>query len=101
MVDLVTGDTGSKLTVNCKNKAGDAIVLTGSTVRLYWMDVAGNLVTRVMAIDNALTGVVSYIFAATEIFAPKMIFEVEITDSSGKIVTCLDKITLTSREQIG
>lgn len=101
MVDLVTGDTGSKLTVNCKDKAGAAIVLTGSTVKLYWMNEAGTLVSRVMAIDDALTGVVSYIFAATEIFAPKMVFEVEIMDSSGKIVTCLDKITLITREQIG
>lgn len=101
MVDLVTGDTGSKLTVNCKDKTGSIISLTGSTVKLYWLDVNGSLVSRNMTIENAANGIVSYIFAANEIFAPKMIFEVEITDASGKIVTCLDKITLTVREQIG
>ena len=101
MVDLVTGDTGSKLVTTCKDGSGAAIDLTGATVMLHWEGEDGVLETRTMQIENLLGGVATYTFAAGEIFAPKMVFEVQITDSGGKITTCVDKITLTVREQIG
>ena len=101
MADLVTGDTGSKLVINCKDGSGVAINLTGASVRLIWEGADGVIKSKTMTIDNAVNGVVSYTFLAGEIFATKMVLEIEITDSGGKIVTCTDKIELTVREQIG
>ena len=101
MTDLVTGDTGSKLVISCKDSSTQAIDLTGSTVRLIWEGEDGTLKTPTMDIVDAALGVVSYQFAAGEIFAPKMVFEVEVTDSAGQIVTCVDKFQLIVREQLG
>lgn len=100
MVDLVTGDTGSKLRATCSDSNG-VIDLTGATVELHWEGEDGSLVNRAMTIEDHVAGIVSYTFAAGEIFTPKMTFEIEITDSGGAIVTSTDKITLTVREQIG
>lgn len=102
MVDLVTGDTGSILTVTCNDSAaGTAINLTGATVKVRWEDATGVLVLKTMTIENASGGIASYQFASGEIFAPKMKFEIEITDAGGKIVTNLALIELTVREQLG
>ena len=102
MVDLVTGDTGSVLSVTCKDSAtGVVIDLTGATVKLRWEDAAGTIVSKTMTVTTPATGIATYQFATTEIFAPKMKFEVEITDSGGKIVSNLALIELTVREQLG
>jgi|WetSurMetagenome_2_1015567.scaffolds.fasta_scaffold1261689_2 hypothetical protein len=101
MTDLVTGDTGSTLTATCTDSDGVVIDLTGATVELHWEGDDGVVVSEVMTIDDAAGGIASYTFGAGEIFAPKMVFEVEITDSGGKIITCVDKIELIVREQIG
>ena len=101
MTDLVTGDTGSKLIATCADSDGAIINLTGATVELHWEGEDGVVVSEVMTIDDAAGGIASYTFGAGEIFAPKMVFEVEITDSGGKIITCVDKIELIVREQIG
>lgn len=101
MTDLVTGDTGSTLTVTCKDGAGAVINLTGATVELHWEGASGTVESRNMTVSAPATGVAAYTFSAGEIFAPAMAFEVEITDSAGKVVTCTEKIELTAREEIG
>lgn len=90
---FVAGDTGSKLEVTCKNDADNtAINLTGATVKLKWKDAGGTLQTKTMTITSAATGVAEYQFLAGELFAGLMNFEVEITDSGGKIIRCLEII---------
>jgi hypothetical protein len=101
--DLVTGDTASVLRVNCRNKSDKtALDLTACTVALHWINKAGTLVQRTMAIDSPATaGIVSYQFATGEIEASSMKFEVQITNSSGKILTLLNPIELNVRREIG
>lgn len=99
--ELVTNDTGSSLVVNCKdNTTGLAIDLTGSTVRLRWKN--GLVVeTRTMTITNAVNGQAKYTFLTGEIIAPKMAFEVEITDSTGKVLSNLKLIEVLVRRELG
>lgn len=100
--DFVTGDTGSRLQVTCKDSAtGNAMSVAGATVRLRWEDANGDIATRTMTISDAAAGVVYYQFAANELIAPKMRFEVEVTDVSNNVVTGLDLIEVTVREQMG
>jgi len=100
-VELVTGDTGSVLQVTCTdNERAAAIDLTGATVLLRWEGDSA-VVEKTMTIDDAAGGVVSYQFLAGEIIVPKMKFEVEITDSSGFVVTNLTLIEVGVREQLG
>lgn len=100
-VELVTGDTGSVLTVTCTdNDSAAAINLTGATVLLRWEgDTA--LVERTMTIADAPAGIVTYRFLAGEIIFPRMKFEVEITDSGGLITTNLELIEIEVREELG
>lgn len=101
MADLVTGDTGSKLKVTCLDSGTNLPVnLSGSTVRLRWEGEAG-VVTKVMSITDATNGKVEYQFLANDIIAPKMRFEVEITDAGGFVVSNLELIELEVREQLG
>lgn len=100
--DFVTGDTGSTLHVTCKDRdSGSPIALSGSTVRLKWKKADGTLATQVMTITDAPNGVAAYTFVAGELFSPKMRFEVEITDGTGKILTILNTIDVLVREQVG
>ena len=102
MVDLVTGDTGSILRATCKdNEAGTVIDLNGATVKLRWESAIGTIILKTMTIESAANGIVTYQFLTGEIFAPKMKFEIEITDASTKIITSLSLIELTVREQLG
>lgn len=84
---LVAGDTGSLLRVTCTNDDdGAAIDLTGATVALRWKDAAGTLVSRTMsAVAPATQGIAEYQFAATELIAPTMSFEVQIARSGGNV----------------
>jgi len=89
-MSFVSGDTGSKLQVTCKDDdTGTAIDLTGSTVQLQWKDRSGTFVEKTMTVTDAANGVAEYQFAAGELFAKKMLFEVEITDSSGNVIRSL------------
>lgn len=100
--ELVTGDTGSKIVVTCTDDVlGTAINLTGATVKLHWITNAGLLSNKTMTITSAATGVCEYQFLASEIEAPTMTLEVEITDSTTKIITSLDTIALSVRAQLG
>jgi len=100
-IEFVTGDTGSKLVATCvTNSDGLAIDLTGATVRLRW-EGDTSVQTKVMTITDGPNGVAEYQFLAGEIIVPKMKFEVEITDSSGFVVTNLTLIEVGVREQLG
>lgn len=101
MTDLVTGDTGSLLQVTCTDsRTAAAINLAGATVRLRWTNDAGVVVTKPMTVVSAAAGTAKYQFLAGEIIFPKMTFEVEITDSSGFIISNLALIEMTVREQL-
>jgi hypothetical protein len=94
---LVAGDTASKRRVTCfDNDTGLPFDLTGATVKLKWKS-AGALVTRTMAVVDAAGGVAEYQFLAGEIVVPSMTFEVEITDSAGKVVRSLQLDTVPVR----
>lgn len=101
MSDLVTGDSGSTLQVTCKDSSNQPINLTGCTVNLHWIGDDGVLNNPAMTIVDATNGIVSYQFDASEIFAPKMVFEVQITNASSKILTSSNTFELMVREQIG
>lgn len=102
MVDFVTGDTGTILESTCTdNDTGAVIPLTGATVVLRWEDDTGSIVTKPMTITDAANGVVQYQFLAGELIAPRMNFEIEITDAGGKIISNLELIELTGREELG
>ena len=92
-MSFVSGDTGSKLEVTCKDDdTGVVINLTGATVKLKWRDAAEVLQTKTMTIIDAVNGVVDYQFLADELIAPQMKFEVEITDSGGKVLHSIELI---------
>lgn len=99
---FVTGDTGSKLVVTCTDDVlGTAINLTGATVKLHWITNAGVLANKTMTVTSAATGVCEYQFLTGEIQSPVMAFEVEITDSTSKVITSLDTIVVSVRDQLG
>ena len=87
---FVAGDTGSILQTTCKNEDGSIIDLTGATVRVKWKAVDGVLQSRTMTVVGAPAGgVVNYQFAAGELYAARMRFEIEITDSGGRVLRSL------------
>lgn len=95
---LVAGDTGCLLRVSCTNDDdGSVIDLTGAAVTLKWKDSAGMVVSRTMtAVAPATQGIAEYLFAASELIAPAMRFEIQIS-LSGRIVRSLDLIDLPVR----
>lgn len=98
--ELVSGDTASALQVRCRdNQTKLPIDLTGATVRLKWMSGA-NIVSRTMTIVDAVQGVARYQFATGELEPGDMRFEVEITDSGGKIMRSLDLIVESVRRAL-
>lgn len=100
--DLVTGDTGSVLSITVLDSdTGLAKDLTACSVIFRWEGETGTVVNKTATISDAANGVVQYQFSAGEIFAPKMRVEVEVTDGAGFIVTGTDLITLQVREQLG
>lgn len=100
---LVTGDTASVIRVALTDQTTRApLNLTGSTVRLHWIRQSDLVLqVRVMTVTDPLTGVATYNFAAGEIEAPSMEFEVEITNSSSKILTSTKTFKAKVREQLG
>ena len=100
-MSLVSGDTGSELEVTCKDDdTGLVINVTGSTVKLKWIDKAAALQTRTMTITDAVNGIVKYRFLAPDLIAKQMKFEVEITDSGGDVLRILDLIRENVREAL-
>ncbi len=100
-MSFVSGDTGSKLEVTCKdNDTGLVINLTGSTVKLKWRDAADALQTKTMTITDAVNGIAEYQFLAAELIAPQMKFEVEITDTAGNVLHNIELIRESVREAL-
>jgi hypothetical protein len=99
--DFVTGDTGNFLRVAVKRKDGTPLVLTGSTARLRWEDADGLPTFKQMTVVDAVNGIVEYNFTGTDLYAPVMVFEVEITDAGEKVLTGVELIQVTVRPQIG
>ena len=102
MTDFVVGDTASKLEVTCTdNETGLVINLSGATVKLQWLAVDGTTeVNKTMTITDAGNGVAEYLFLVTELYAGVMIFEVEITDAGGGVITNLIPIKRMVRARI-
>ena len=99
--DFVSGDTGSSLVVICTDKLTNLpISLAASTVLLKWKKADNTLATNEMTVLSATEGKVKYQFLASELFAPAMSFEVEITDASGKVISNLSLIDVKVREQL-
>ncbi len=102
-VELVTGDTGSVLVATCTdNETGAVINLTGAqALKLRWKKTDGTIAEVDMTPSATPTdGVCSYQFLAGEIIAPKMKFEVEITDSAGFITSNLTLFEVQVRREM-
>jgi len=90
LYQFVSGDTGSKLQVTCKNESDESIIdITGSIVKLKWKDSGGVLITKTTTVTSATGGMAEYQFGSSELFAGTMAFEVEITDTSSNIISSL------------
>jgi BppU N-terminal domain len=100
-VDLVAGDSGSKLVVTCKDKDSKAAInLTGATVRVKFRVNDGSLITQVMAISNPTGGVAEYLFLSSELPAGTIKGEVEITDSNNRVLTQVEPFSLYVRPKV-
>lgn len=98
--EFVEGDTGSILKVPCVRKDTKAVIpLTGATVSLIWTDSAGALQTKTMDIVDAANGITQYQFKANELFAPKMVFTIQIVDGSGNVLHNLEYIEVPVRRK--
>ncbi len=100
MADFVSNDTGSTLLLTCTNAAGTVIDLTGATIKLRWRGTTGTVADKTMTIVSAVAGTCSYKFLTTELIAPSMEFEVEITDSGGFKLSNSELICVTVRSQM-
>lgn len=104
-IDLVAGDTGTMLRISLRNRGTtEPINLTGATVRLKYRIDAGVLITQVMTIADAATGVATYQFGSGELTAAaqgsSLRGEVEVTDAGGKVLTQLKPMTFTIRAKV-
>jgi len=99
--EFVEADTGSKLEVTCKNDADQSVIdLTGATVKIRWNNAASVLQERNMTITNAAAGVAEYQFASGELEKGRVSYEIEITDSGGGIIKCLNLLPVLVREKL-
>lgn len=85
--DAVEGDTGTTLRFIITGKSTNNVIdLTGDTVTLKWVGADGLCIERIMTIDDAAAGVVSYKFLADELYPPRMTFDVKVTDALGMFI---------------
>lgn len=99
--EFVSGDTASSLKITCKdNDTEEVIDLTGSTVRLKWVDKTQALISRVMTVATPTNGIAIYQFLADELAVGTMKFEAEITESSGKVMRNLKLINVPVRKSL-
>lgn len=90
MEDFVAGDTRSMLVMHCVEKdTGKAINLADSTVKIKWTNSSNVLVEHDALIVDSAKGIVEYRFQAGDLVAPKLSFELEITNSAGIITSIL------------
>lgn len=100
MFDYTAGDTKSKFYISAKDESGNIITLSGATVTLRWKNQAGALVSQTMTVTDAANGLAEYQFAAGELFAPSMAFEVQIVDGAGKILSSVENIQVAVKKKI-
>lgn len=111
MAEIVSEDTGAKLTVNLIDPASTPINLAGCTVQyIFDVDNGGLLAKRTvsMTIVDAPTGKVEYQFVSSDL--PRQTVkgrttsiqrgEVRITDGAGKTRTSVELITLIVRNRL-
>lgn len=100
MTTFVAGDTGSAIQVTCIDNVTSApINLTDYTVNLKWVTKSNVQKSKLMTIVNAVKGTVFYQFVDNELESPSMNFDVVLTGSTGKIVTCKDIIDIIVRDK--
>jgi hypothetical protein len=99
--DLVQEDGGSKLVVHCKDdETKAAIDLTGSTVFLDFRSNQGQQASRPMVIRTPATaGIVECLFAAEELKAGTLKFQVRIVDNLNRPLTQLEPVALYVRSK--
>lgn len=98
---LVSTDTGTKLYVTCVDRDTHLPMdLSGCQVNLRWKDANGILVSNPMVVVSATNGTAEYLFQANELYAPKMIFEIEVVDSLGHTLTSTELLSVQVREKL-
>lgn len=101
ITQLVSGDTGSKFIYTLLDGGTGAVIdVTGATVRLKYRIAGGSLNTKVMTIESATGGVVSYTFGSGDLTSGDFEGEIEITDSGGKVITSIPTIKLNVRAKV-
>ena len=90
---LVKNDTGRKLEVTLQDN-GTAVDLTGATLKLHFQIGGGAVKNVAMGIVDAVNGKAEYQFLANDLQdTGRFEFDVEVTDSGGKITTFKGTIT--------
>ena len=90
---FVAADTGSKLTVTCKEKStGSVIDLTGATGQIRFKIISPDksevaLVTAAMTVEVAASGTISYTFTSGQLAEGLLVADVTLTLSGGGTVT--------------
>ena len=99
---LISGDTGSKLVVTCKDNETQATIdLTGATVKLRFSIDGAAVAEKTMTIQTPATaGKAEYQFLSADLVAGTMQAEVQITDAGGKIITSLEPFILQIRARL-
>lgn len=88
-VEFVAGDTGSVLEVAFTRASdGSAFDLTGCTIAVKWRIAGGSLVTKAMSAVSPLSGgLARYQFTTNDLVQGKMVFEFEVTDGTGAVIS--------------
>lgn len=84
--EFVSGDTGSKLRVTCRNDSppNDPVDLTAAAVKLRWRNQANTATVEadMTGLNGAAfdaSGIAEYTFTANQLYSPQMAFEIRIT----------------------
>lgn len=101
MADFVEGDTGSAIQFTCVDSITvDPIDLTDYTVTISWKT-NKVLHTQYMQIIDATAGLVRYKFAANELKANSMSFDITLTNTiNNQILTCKDVVRIDVRPRV-
>jgi hypothetical protein len=101
MYNFVEGDTASILEVKCIDAFTSLpINMTGSTAKLKWVNRAKVTLLKNMTITDAINGVAQYNFGVGELEPPTMSFDVVITNSNNKTLTCREIVQINVRKRL-
>jgi len=97
--DAIEGDTARKLKITALRSDGVPVNLTGATVTFRYRDANGQPQSRVMTVIDPINGVAEYQFAANELVAPTLYYQINIVDGSGNELTgdCIDALRVGKR----